>query len=133
MTLPKSSRGVYERKISENDVLGAIRQLLELNGFRVWRIVERIPWGRTKSEPGIPDLAGYFRHGFTCHSGKDCRPLWIQIPFYIEVKKPGGKLRPAQEAWLARANEDGVIAFKAESVEECVSEFKKYGIEIKGL
>lgn len=137
-----SPRQVFERTLTENDVLSAIRSLLELNGARVHRIVERIPWGKTTSTPGIPDLNGYWprirqmNHGYVSfqqdghphiRGDKSCCHFWI------EVKRPGGKLRPAQAIWLAQAELDGVIAFKAESVEEMVSEFKKHGIEIKGV
>lgn len=52
---------------------------------------------------------------------------------FIEIKKPGGKLRPTQARWIEQAQSDGVICFKAESIEEMVSEFKRFGIEIKGV
>ena len=124
----KTARG-YEPALSEEDVLGQIRCLLEANGARVFRVVERIPWGRTRSDGGIPDLFGWWP--------EDCLDCMEHnnraIHFFIEVKKPGGKLRPAQVAWIEAAQRDGVIAFKAESVEEMVSEFRKYGIEVKGL
>lgn len=58
-----SIRQLYERTLTENDVLGAIRQLLKLNGARVFRVIERIPWGKTQSEGGIPDLFLWFPVG----------------------------------------------------------------------
>lgn len=127
-----SDRQLFERTITEDDVLGAIRSILELNCARVHRIVERIPWGRKTSEKGIPDLFGWWPE----HRKPNVPDGFVEglpIHFFIEVKRPGGKLRPAQSAWIALARADGVIAFKAESVEEMVLEFKKYGIEIKGL
>lgn len=120
-----SSRGIYEPVQSEENVLCAIRGLLEANGVRIHRIVERIPWGRTTSTPGIPDLTGWFIPNYDT--------TFTPRHFWIEVKKPGGKLRPAQAAWIEQAKSDGVIAFKAESVEEMVKEFRAYGIEVKGL
>lgn len=51
-----SDRGVFERKVSEEDVLQEITIRLRANGARVFRVVERIPWGKTTSTPGIPDL-----------------------------------------------------------------------------
>lgn len=128
MKLTKSPRGVFEREITEADVQSQIIALLELNGAHVDVIVERIPWGRKTSTPGLPDLVGWFY----------AKPGVVYVDpsprhFFIEVKRPGGKLRPAQAAWLEKAQRDGVIAFKAESVEEMVAEFKKYGVEVKGL
>lgn len=60
-----SARQVFERSISEEDVFGACRQLLELNGAKVHRITERIPWGPKgrKSQPGIPDMYVIFPPG----------------------------------------------------------------------
>lgn len=126
-----SDRQIYERSLTENDVLGQIRQLLELNGARVFRVIERIPWGKTKSEGGIPDLFGWFtlpKYAYVMSTG-----LLRPTHFFIEVKRKGGKFRPAQARWLEQAQADGVIAFKADSVEEMVAEFKRFGIEIKGL
>lgn len=132
------ARKLYQPAQSEEDVLGAIRTLLEANGARVHRIVERIPWGKTTSTPGIPDLMGWMKRPVFDIIPEDYhtfrqRETSIIVPFFIEVKRPGGKLRPAQAAWIEQAKADGVIAFKAESVEEMVREFGKYGIEIKGL
>lgn len=122
-------------KMTEEDVLGQIRQLLECNGARVYRIIERIPWGKTKSEGGIPDLDCWFPKGSPLLRDSVWREISMQtaVHFKIEVKRPGGRLRPKQTTYIAQANDDGVIAFKAESVEGMVAGFKKYGIEIKGL
>lgn len=137
-----SERGVYEIPLTEEMVIGQIRQLLELNGARVHRIVERIPWGKRTSTPGIPDIAGWFPRGarvrcLNVFPLSDNPGRIITIPaicsFWIEVKRPGGKHRPAQTAWIEAARQDGVIAFFADSVEAMVAGFKEFGIEIKGL
>ena len=124
--LVKSARGVFEPRASEEDVLGACRQLLELNGARVFRAVERVPkcyrcgcWFGV-SEAGTPDLSGYFHKEAI-------------LPFWIEMKRPKGKLRPAQVIRIQQIQEDGGIAFFADSIEVMVSEFKQRGIEIKGV
>lgn len=125
-----SPRQIFERTLTEEDVLGVCRWLLELNGARVHRVIERIPWGKRTSEKGIPDLFGWWPKSHSFYSGVMRCCL---TPFWIEIKRPGGKLRPAQAAWLESARADGVVCFVADSVEMMVSEFKKYGIEIKGL
>lgn len=135
MRIAKSKRGIFEPIQTENDVLGAIRTLLEANGARVFRVVERIPWGKTKSEPGIPDLIVIWPEKIVRYE----KPFPTEIisrtsiVSFVEVKRPGGKLRPAQKLWIEQAQADGVICFMADSVEAMVSEFKKYGIEVKGL
>lgn len=124
-----SPRQVFERSISEEDVFGACRQLLELNGARVHRVVERIPWGKKKSEPGVPDCFGWWPKG-------DGPTGFLPSPwayFFIEFKRPGGKHRPAQIRWIEQAREDGVVAFFADSVEAMVKGFAEYGIKIKGV
>lgn len=124
--LVKSERGIYEPKIREEDVLGACRQLLELNGARVYRAVERVPkcyrcglW-LGSSEPGTPDLSGYFYRGGV-------------TPFWIEMKRPKSKRRASQLVRIEQMQADGCIAFFADSIEAMCSEFSKRGISLKGL
>src|SRR5512139_2740399 len=133
MTPSKSERNLYERKMTEEDILGVIVQMLELNGARVFRIVERIPWGRKTSTPGIPDLMGWFTGPRAVLTGDDGKPIDEPFSFYsrhffIEVKRPGGPRRPAQVAWIEQAQRDGVIAFFAEGWPDVVTELGKYGI-----
>ncbi len=132
-----SERQLFERSISEEDVFGACRALLELNGARVHRIVERIPWGPRgrKSEAGIPDVFGWFPAGrlLPLTTGSS---VVLQNPrhFFIEMKKPHGAVyRPAQYEWVRSAGEDGVIVFFADSVDAMVRGFAEFGIVIKGV
>ena len=122
----KSERGVYEPPVREEDVLGACRQLLELNNARVFRAVERVPkcyrcglW-LGSSERGTPDLSGYFYKGAI-------------LPFWIEMKRPKSKKRESQIARIAQLQTDGCIAFFADSIEVMFNEFKQRGITLKGL
>lgn len=104
--LTKSSRGVFERKKTEEDILGEIRTFLESRGALVMRHIERVPkcyhcgqWLGT-SEAGIPDLL--------CVVGGNM--------VFIEVKRPGGHRRPKQVECIARLTRAGIKAFFAESV-----------------
>jgi hypothetical protein len=106
--------------MTEEEILGQIVQMLEVNSVHVDRIVERIPWGRRTSTPGIPDLLCRFR---TYDRGT--------VVFFIEVKRPGAHRRPAQVDWIRQANEDGVIAFFAEGWPDVVSELSSHGITIR--
>lgn len=122
-----AARKLYQPKISEENVLREIVDRLWLQGkIKVWRIRERIPDNRKRwqqlSTPGIPDLMGWF-----------VRTDWTPspaIPLFIEVKRPGGKRRLAQECFIAEASADGCCAFFAESFHDCVVELKNYGINL---
>lgn len=111
----------------EEGVVLACTQLLQLNGARVHRVVERIPWGKRKSEAGIPDLFGWFSPpGIGMAKGKP-------VHFYLEVKAPGKKLRKAQVDWITLALADNVIVLWADSVEAMVTNFGNFGIYLRGL
>jgi len=106
-----SKRGVYERVVIEDDVLGEIRQMLELNGARVFRAIERVPkcyrcgnWMGI-SEPGTPDLSGYFY-----------RDHVTPVPFWFEVKRPKkNEKRAAQIARIEQMKADRCCAAIVES------------------
>lgn len=121
----KSERGIFEARITEEMVIKEIVARLAYAGARAHRIVERIPWGRTTSTPGLPDLWCYFYRLPVAHPG-----LILPIQFWIETKRPGGKRRPSQIAWIEAAQRDGVIAFFAESWADVHRELAARGIEV---
>lgn len=128
--------GVWQRKVSEEDVLEEIVSRLWFQvKIKVWRVRERIPGmcsPKNLSTPGIPDLIGFIPRNTLRvsewtnvtveHHGLPAQPL------FIEVKRPGGARRPAQEAFIAEALAGGCCAFFAESWEDVVAELKKVGI-----
>ena len=120
-----SPRGIFERSITEDDILGQCRAILELHRARVFRAIERVPkcyrcgcW-LGSSERGTPDLSGYF-----IESG---------IPFWVEMKRPKGKKRVLQIERIEMMRSDGRVAFFADGIESMVAGFKEFGIEIRGL
>lgn len=127
LNIAKSERGVFEIKKTEEHIVKEIIQMLELNGAHVDRLVERIPWGRKTSTPGIPDLCVRFpiNHPASWESTLDPVQAWI------EVKVPGGHRRPAQVAWIEQAQRDGVLATFAESWGDVVRYFEGHGIVLK--
>lgn len=62
--------------------------------------------------PGCPDVLGILPGG---------RGL------YIEVKKPGGRVRPAQQAFIDAAVRAGALAFVAYSMDEVDARLRKEG------
>src|SRR5438093_8566504 len=110
---------------SENQVIKQIRDMIWLNGGKAIRITERIPDGKHRvSEAGTPDLLCWLTHsGVT--------PYKRPFVFLVEVKRPGGKLRPSQIQFLEEAKKDGIVAFKAESWDDVKVELKRYGINLK--
>ena len=119
-----SPRQIFERSITEEDVISAGRALLEFNGASFHRVRERIPWGKTTSEPGIPD---------TFFSWPEPHPYAVYGTCWWEAKRPGKKATEIQKAWLDRAFHEGQVAFEADSVEAMVKALAFFGIEIKGL
>ncbi len=128
----------FQPKLTEEHVVLEIMQRLALAGVKVKRIKERIPeirngrkfWrgrglmGSGASEAGISDLIGWVK---TCvHDELED----ISLPVFIEVKRPGGRRRPAQEAFIAEAKADGCIAFFADCWEDVVKGFGEHGIDI---
>lgn len=113
-------------KILERDVKRGIADYLRLRGFRIrvrtvggaYRLRlgggdQYIPWG----ESGMADLCGW-------HIGTG-------RAIEVEAKKPGAKTSPkrqaAQQRWLDDAKRDGVIAFRASSVQEADEQLTEYG------
>ena len=89
-----------KRKL-EAEVTAEIKQALQIIGLwprYVWK-----HWSGMGSAPGISDLMGVIPG--------------IEKAFYCEIKRPGGKLSPAQADFLGRMREAGAIAFMADKVE----------------
>ena len=124
------AKKLFERQISEDDVVRQIMSGLAACGAKVYRHKERIPrrqGDKNLSTAGIPDLFGWIPAGCRFLS-PDLQKHGIPIPLYIEVKKPGGEHRASQDKWVADAREDNVIAFFAESWADVQTELMKHGI-----
>ena len=120
-----SERGVYEPQKSEEDILGQIRQMLEVNEARVFRAIERVPrcyrcgqW-LGSSEAGTPDISGYFKAGAS-----------LRFPFWFEIKRPRAKRRAAQVERIGMIYEDGGCAAIVESWDEVWQFIEKFGYRI---
>ena len=88
-------------KITEADVTRSIRQLLKQIGVFHWKVHQGLG-----CVPGVPDVIG----------------VWKGRLLGIEVKRPGGKLSPAQVAFIDRINAEGGLAFVAFSVDDVMRE-----------
>lgn len=132
-----SPRGVYEIPKLEKHVVAEIRDMLNLNGIRNYPIVERIPYGKTTSYAGIPDLYCYFPKGHQTHKDSIWRDISssMAISFWIEVKSLKGHLRPLQAKWLEEANYDGLIALMARSWGDVARDLEARGfvLKVRGL
>jgi hypothetical protein len=148
-----SERGIFEPALREEDVLGEIHSMLWACGIPVFRERERIPkvrahcdrcrnvfdvWVGKPSEAGHPDLHGHIPiHAVIRFAASQelrewaCAQLRFPIPFYIETKRPkGGVHRPAQEAFIARANEHHALALFARSWKEVIKGFQSIGLTL---
>ena len=105
-----SSSGAWQ---TENHVAQQICDYLRLHGWRVHRLEADLRGPKAlvkREEVGTPDyIAVRQREPFgPCH-------CW-----YIEVKRPGGKLRKSQEIWIADARRRGWNVAVASSIEDLI-------------
>ena len=133
-TRAKGSRPYDPRKVTEADVLKAVKQLLEAKGFRCFRRntgAVRATYTSTRtgkkserfvrfSEPGMADLWGW--------APEQRLGGFLGKHFEIEIKAP--KKRPSleQQGWLEFAYNGGCIAFWADSVEMAEAKLKEWGL-----
>ena len=117
-TLKLDKRG--RLKLSERAIQRQIIDLLEAHGWLVLRTNQFKSGGaiivQGAIEKGIPDLQArrLFRlRSSTCLSIE--KAYWL---FWIEVKRPGGKLSADQERWHLLAKRRGETVLTAESVEQ---------------
>ena len=104
--------------VRESDILLAVRDLLAMRGFKVWRQnagSHPVKGGFARLAPrGSSDLIGY-------HKGSG-RALCV------EVKRPGKKPSQEQQQWLQEAFEAGCVAFWCDSVAMAEAELRRYGL-----
>lgn len=117
---PKTQRN--ELVLLEEHVLEEITDRLWLQAkIRVFRVNCPVGGKVRPNVPGIPDLMGWIpnvqRTGWT-------------LPLFIEVKRPKGVRRAAQERFIAQALADGCVAFFAESWADVVKELCRFGIRL---
>lgn len=148
-----AAKKMFERKVTEEDVLQEIVIRLRAAKITIFRVRENLPTGYRMSDPGIPDLhgrvpRGYFVENVIINGVLQASPgYFVQaVPVYIEVKKPGEmekyhaggyRSKPKRERTFARqmafikdAQADGAIACFAESWDNVVDEFKKNGVQL---
>jgi hypothetical protein len=129
-------RGVWQPRISEEMVLREIVERLWLQA-RIMVVRINCPVGG-KVRPnvaGIPDLVGYvpklrdYESGTVYEPGSLVGVIRQAIPLFIEVKRPGGARRVAQERFITEARAAGCAAFFAESWTDVIREL--YNFEVK--
>jgi hypothetical protein len=122
-------RGVWQPRISEEIILKEIVARLWLQAkIKVWRINCPVGGKVRPNEPGIPDLVGYIPSTLEYYAPDGKKNL--AIPLYIEVKRPGGARRPAQERFIAEAKAAGCAAFFSESWLDVVRELYPFGLKL---
>ena len=85
---------ILKGKPLESKVQNQIKKYLELNGWKVLKIIQL-------SENGYPDIMA-LKNG---------------TAIFIEVKRPGAKPRPLQVHRIDQLNKMGFMAFYADSLE----------------
>lgn len=124
--------GKFQPVLTEEHVLKEIVTRLWLEAkIRVARINCPVKGKVRPNEPGIPDLIGWLPNTMNCEiKFSPTRRFLTAVPLYIEVKRPGGVRRPAQELFIADARKDGCVAFFAESWTDVLRELYEAGIKL---
>lgn len=83
---------------------------------------------------GTPDVLAIIPTATMAHSAGDGtggRVGWRTVGalYAIECKAKGGKLRPSQVAWQARAERAGVVYLEIRSLQELIEAMKDLGIQ----
>lgn len=118
-----------ELVLLEEHVLKEIVDRLWLQArIKVWRVNCPVGGKVRPNESGIPDLLGYIPSKLEYYTPEGIRKL--SLPLYIEVKRPGGVRRPAQESFIKEASEAGCVAFFAESWFDVIRELFKVGVKL---
>lgn len=105
----------------EADVLKAV--LTYLRVVRRWHAERRNAGGGLRN--GRPVRAG--EAGAADLSGTIPPPLAQGRRLEVEVKRPGGKLRPAQAAWLEMMRATGALCLVVDSVESLERQLREAG------
>jgi hypothetical protein len=99
---------------TENQIAQQVVDYLRLRGWRVHRLEADIRGPKPLSkreEAGTPDYIAVRQ----CADGSAC-DVW-----YIEVKRPGGRLRRSQQVWIEDARQRGWQVVVASSVEDLIA------------
>lgn len=122
-----AQRGLYEPVLLEAHVVREIIDRLWLQAnIKVWQINCPVGGKVKPNVSGIPDLMGWV--SVYPPEGFDNK---MPIPLYIEVKRPGGARRPAQERFIDEARLGGCCAFFAESWADVVKNLSEVGIKLE--
>ncbi len=134
--------GVTQPVLLERHVLREIVDRLWLQAkIKVWQINQPVGGKVKQNVAGIPDLIGFIPKGTQ-------RQVWNvpmqghtfsntmagmshSVPLFIEVKRPGGRRRPEQIAFIDEAKSGGCAAFFAESWMDVVRELSMFGLSLK--
>jgi hypothetical protein len=119
MTSVKSVRAKLQ---TEAQIQKAILTALELKGRMAWRINSGTILGSYRSKSG--QQSTWAVKGAPTGTPDIIVHLNDRIPgsrfAFLEVKRPGGKLRPEQREWFAKAERAGVLRELVTSVEEAL-------------
>lgn len=103
MLVPRSKPA----KLLEREVTRQIRDFLKLRGWRAIRMQRTVMPGQFQSgEPGIPDYL------FLHYIGRRAAAV-----LWIELKRPGGRIRPQQQEWHDRERGRGAEVWVVENFE----------------
>lgn len=99
-----------QQRVLEKDLEQAVREYLELDGWRCWHFEE--VWAeerkRTFGEAGMPDLL-LIRYDCPGTEVEDVRKVVRAEIMWLEVKTDGGRVAPHQKLWHAAERKRGAL------------------------
>jgi hypothetical protein len=125
--------GVVQPKLLERHIVKEFVDRLWFQAkIKVWVINQPVGGKTPQNEAGIPDLVGFVPKRMV-QTGDNPFGLLSPapaIPLFIEVKRPGGRRRPAQERFIEEAKAGGCCAFFAESWKDVVDNLAWVGVQL---
>lgn len=137
--MPRIPKTQTKQVITEAHVQKSVTDLLVLDGWRAIRTdpVSDRSRGKGFGEVGMPDYL-YVRYddfgwSGSLREGSEIETKVLSQAFFIEYKRPGGKLKPHQERWHAAERARGALVLVVDSIDDFMRWYAASGLARKVL
>jgi VRR-NUC domain len=114
----RSGRKLSPGQLLEKEVTQQVKDFLAYRGWRPIRMMRTaVPGSFSVGEPGMPDFL------FCRYLDK---PMGACLALWIEMKRPGGKLRDGQPEWHARERARGATVWVVDDFDFFANLYEKH-------